>query len=106
MTVLIQSQYAPAVLTAMYTNTTAGDVILDKFIARNNDSAMQTLTIYIVPSGGVADNSTKDYVTAIGPGDNDVCGAIVGIDLAVNDSLQVLASTASTIAIRASGRQK
>lgn len=104
--ILAASQFVPATATQVFSNATAGEVLIDYFVARNNDTAQQTLSVWMVPSGGVNDNSNLRTVVTIAPGQSYIFTEIVGDVLAGYDSLWLMASTVSTIAVKVSGRQR
>lgn len=103
---LIPSQYVPSVLSLMFQNTTGHDVIVDKIVARNGDTAPQSLLVYLVASGDVAGPQNLFVSGSIGPNVSIDCLALVGSELASGDALWMLASTINTIVTHANGRQR
>lgn len=102
----MQSQWAPTTATQLYVNTQATSQIIDKFTAYNADAASQTLTVYIVPSGGTLDTSYTVLVIPITSLQSYLCGELVGHDLDPGDSIWCAAGTISTISVRCSGRTR
>lgn len=104
-TVLIQPKLAEAVNTIQYT---ASDVtaIVDKFTVTNNGSATATITINVVTGSGTADASNR-IVNArnIEIGECYTCPEIVGHVILTTGYISTTASVATTLTIRASGRE-
>lgn len=104
--VLINSRYAGSSATTEYTCPTSTRTIIDKFTATNTDSGALTITVYIVPSGGSATGSntiTKAY--SISAGATVSLSEMQNQILAAGDFVSVLASSASKVVIRMSGRE-
>lgn len=110
--VLIASQYAPGTATKMYSSPGSTNTIIDSLNACNNDASNPyTLSVWIVPSGGTPGNGnllvnalsiaavTTAQIIAVGSG-----GKLAQIILGAGDSIYIAASSASKIAIQASGR--
>jgi hypothetical protein len=105
MSVFSQSQYVPDTLSEMYTNPEPDkSAIVDFAAARNNGSAAARLDVHLVPNGGVADASNLFYSETLSPNDAADLSGIVGTDLGPNDAIWGLASVASTIVMRVTGR--
>lgn len=104
MTCFVQSMWAPNALANVYSNNTNSVARIDKFEARNNDTVQRTVTIHLVGNGASADNSTIRLTKDIAAGETDLCHALVGHDLDPGDSIYVLASVATTVSFRVSGR--
>ena len=102
---LILSKYASNVDTAEYTTPSSTNTIIDKFIARNNTGGAVTLTIYLVPNGGSSGNDNLYYSTSIAANTTVDLTEIKGNILATGGAIRVLAGAASSITIRASGRE-
>ena len=104
-TVLIEPKLAEATNTVQYT---ADDVnaIVDKFTVTNNGAAPATITINVVTNIGTADASNR-IVNArnIEVGECYTCPELVGQVLVDADYISTTASAATTLTIRASGRE-
>jgi hypothetical protein len=103
---LINSKYASNSLTTEYTAPASTRTIIDKFTATNTDSGAQTISVHIVPSGGSA-GASNSITSAL----SIAAGASVNLPeqanqiLAAGDFISVVASVASKVVIRASGRE-
>ena len=104
---LIETQYAPSGVTTLYTVPAGTTTIIDNFSACNGDTGgAHTLTIYIVPSGqtyGAAYAVCSAYSIAASTAVN--VPSMQTQILSAGDFIAVIASAASDIVIRASGRQ-
>lgn len=102
--VLIQSKYAENAQTTQYTSSDVRTAI-DKFTVTNVSSAVATIAVNLVPSGGSALASNQIVKTrSVGVGESYTCPELVGHWLAPGDFISTLAGTASALVIRASGR--
>lgn len=107
MSVLIQPQWVQITATSVYINGQSTSQIIDKFEARNDNAATQTLTVYLVPSGtGTPDNSHIRLSVPIASTQTYLCGEIVGHDLDPGDSIWLLATLGLSISVRCSGRTR
>jgi len=102
---IIESKDAANATTTQYTATGNTRTIIDKFTGTNYSGGVQTLTVYLVPSGGSANNSNLMKAKALAAGECYVFPEIVGHTLNPGDSIQTAASAASSINIRSSGRE-
>lgn len=103
---LIDARYAQSSAAIEYVAFSA-KAIIDKFTATNTDSSARTISIYIVPSSGSygpENQIVKDKSIDV--------GATYGFDsemqnqiLNSGDSIVVVASVASKVVIRTSGRE-
>ncbi len=103
---LIDAKYAANSLTTEYTTPALTTTIIDKFTATNTDSSARTIDVHLVPSGGSADATNK--VTAalsIGIGASVDVPEMKNHVLETGDFISVVASVASKVVIRASGRE-
>ena len=100
---LINAKFAEAAETPQYTSTNCKTAV-DKFTATNISGANATLTVHIIPVGGAAGPSNA-VIKTIAPGVTWTFPEIVGHSLESGDVLSTVASVASAIWIRASGRQ-
>lgn len=103
--VLIPAKNAEASQTTQY--TAAGvTTIIDKFTATNYDTTARTLSVNLVTSGGSAGNSNLIVKTkTLQGGETYTFPEIVGQVLNSGDFISTIAGTATTINIRASGRE-
>ena len=102
---IIPAQYAPNAQTAVYTASSGTRVICDKFTAYNSDVATQTLAVHIVPNGGSAGASNLIVSKALTAGETYPFPEIVGHVLEAGGFISVVATAASKIVIRGSGRE-
>lgn len=103
--VLIQPKQAEAVQTTQYT-ATAVKAIIDKFTVTNTSANNVTLSVNLVPSGGAASaaNLVMDART-IAPDETYTCPELVGHVLEAGQFISTLASAATSLTIRCSGRE-
>jgi hypothetical protein len=104
-TVLIEPKLAEATNTVQYT-AEGVNAIVDKFTVTNNGAAAATITINVVTNLGAADASNR-IVNArnIEVGECYTCPEMVGQVLVDADYISTTASAATTLTIRASGRE-
>ena len=104
-TVLIEPKLAEATNTVQYT-ADGVNAIVDKFTVTNNGAAPTTITINVVTNLGTADASNR-IVNArnIEVGECYTCPELVGQVLVDADYISTTASAATTLTIRASGRE-
>ena len=102
---LIQSQQLAATTTTYYTAVNVRTII-DKFTLVNTTAGALTVTVDAVDSGGTA-GATERLISArsIAAGETYTCPEIVGHILNPGDSIQASASAATSITVRASGRE-
>lgn len=104
-TVLIPPKTAEATDTTQYTSTGV-TTIIDKFTAANYDSVARTITVHLVEAGGsVSDSNLITKARTLQAGETYKFPEIVGHVLIAGSFISTKAGTASTISIRASGRQ-
>lgn len=103
---LFSAKQAESTETTQYTAPANTRTIIDKFTATNTSGAAATLTVRIVPSGGSASASnTIISARSVAPGTTELCADMVTHILNPGDFISTLASAASSITIRASGRE-
>ena len=102
--VLIAAKIAENAQTTQYT-ATGVTVIIDKFTARNYGAAAASLSANLVTSGGAAGDSNLVVNKTLQPGETYTFPEIVGHVLIAGGFISTIASAATTIAIRASGRE-
>lgn len=103
---LLEAKYASDSATTEYTAPLNTKAIIDKFTATNVDSGAVTITVYIVPSGGTATDSNmiiKAY--SISAGATQDFSSLQNQILNTGDFISILASVASKMVIRISGRE-
>ena len=103
--VLIPAKQAEAVQTAQYT-ATAVKAIIDKFTVTNTSANNVTLSVNLVPALGSAgnDNLIMD-ARAIAPDETYTCPELVGQVIEAGGFISTLASAATSLTIRCSGRE-
>jgi hypothetical protein len=105
---LINSKFASDAVVAEYTAPAATRTIIDKFTATNTDgSVAKTISIYLVPSGSTAgpSNQIVDAKSLAALQCYEFSTELKNHVLAAGDSICVVAASASTVNIRASGRE-
>lgn len=100
---LIQPKFAETAETVQYTSDNCKTAI-DKLTATNNSGANATITVHQVPASGAAATSNA-IVKVLAPGQTWPFPEIVGHNMEAGDALSTIASAASAIWIRASGRK-
>jgi len=102
---LISAKYASDTDTTEYTSPADTKTIIDKFTATNNDASDRTLTVNIVPNGGTLGNDNLIMIaTSIAAGATRDFSELQNQILNDGDSVSVVASVASMVIIRMSGR--
>ena len=103
--VLIPAKDAEAAQTTQYTSTGL-TTIIDKFTATNHDTVARTISVNLVTSAGSAGTTNLIVKTKnLQAGETYTFPEIVGQILGVGDFISTIASNASSINIRASGRE-
>lgn len=109
MTVLVKTLVAPkqmeATQTSQYT-ATACRAIIDKFTITNTDTVNRTFSVNLVQSGGSAgaSNLIVDDRTVV-PGETYLCPELVGQVLNPDAFISTIASAATSLTMRVSGRE-
>lgn len=104
-TCIIPSKQIEAVQTNQYIATNSKTMI-DKVTVTNTTSAAVTFSCNLVPAGGsVADASAIIKTKSVAAGETYVCPELVGHVLEPGDAISMIASTADSLTIRASGRE-
>jgi hypothetical protein len=103
---LIQAQYAPNAAATLYTAPSSTKTIIDKFTATNNDASARTVSVYLVPFGETrgADHLITSALS-IPAGDSLDLPELKNHVLEPGDMIDVVASVASQVVVRASGRE-
>lgn len=103
--VLIPAKIAESSQTTQYTATNV-TAIIDKFTATNYSAGAVTISVNIVTSGGSAGNDNLITKTkSLQPAEVYTFPEIVGQILAPSGFISTIAGTATSINIRASGRE-
>lgn len=103
---LIQAKFASATDHTEYTVPGSTRAIIDKFTATNTDSSARTVSVNLVPNGGsVGASNLVTSVLSIAAGVSMELPEMKNHILASGDFISVIASVASKVVIRASGRE-
>ena len=103
--VLIAAKNAENSQTTQYT-ATGVTTIIDKFTATNYSSGTETLSVNLVTSADTAGNQNLVVKTkSLQPGETYTFPELVGHVLAASGFISTIASAATSINIRASGRE-
>lgn len=103
--VLIPAKIAESSQTTQYTATNV-TTIIDKFTATNYSAGAVTISVNLVTSGGTAGNDNLITKTkSLQPAEVYTFPEIVGQILAPSGFISTIASTATSVNIRASGRE-
>ena len=103
--VLIPAKNAESTQTTQYTSTNV-TTIIDKFTATNYSGGAETLSVNLVTVSGAAGNNNLIVKTkTLQPAETYTFPEIVGQVLNAGDFISTIASAATSINIRASGRE-
>lgn len=102
---LFTAKYAANAATTEYTAPVGTRTLIDKFIGYNGSAGALTLTVNLVASGGAAGVSNTVIVKTIPAGETYTFPEVVGNYLEPGGFISVTASAATSIVIRASGRE-
>ena len=103
---LIPSKQAENSQTTQYTVPAATRTIVDKFTGTNTSASTANLSVNLVASGGSASDSNLIVKTkAIPAGETYTFPELVGQIMEPSGFISTLASAATSITIRASGRE-
>ena len=103
--VLIAAKIAENSQTTQYTSTNC-KTIIDKFTATNYSAGAETLSVNLVTSADTAGNQNLVVKTrSLGAGETYTFPEIVGQTLAAGGFISTIASAATSISIRSSGRK-
>ena len=101
---LIDAKRAENSQTTQYTATNVVSIV-DTFTVRNTTAGAVTFAVNVVPSGGTAGADNIFLSKSIAAGQTYTCPEIVGQILKAGDFLSTLAGAATSLTIRASGRE-
>ena len=102
---LITAGYASNAETTEYTASAGMRTIIDKFTGYNGSGGAVTLTVKLVPASGSAAATNIVVSKAIAAGVTETFPEIVGHVLEPGGIISVIASAATSIVRRASGRE-
>ena len=103
---LIAAKQAEIAQTTQYTCPAATRAIIDKFTATNTSASSATLSVNLVTTGGSAGDSNLITKTkAIAAGETYTFPELVGHAIEAGGFISTLASAATSITIRSSGRE-
>jgi hypothetical protein len=103
--VLIPAKQAEGSITTQYTATNC-KTIIDKFTATNTSASNLLFNVYLVTSGGVAAASNLIVSKlSIAPDETYTFPELIGQALEPGGFISTLASVATSLTIRASGRE-
>lgn len=104
--VLIPAKIAVASDTTQYTAPSGVTAIIDKFTATNYDTVVRSITVNLVTAGDTVGNQNKIVVSrTLQPSETYLFPELVGHALAPGGFISTVASNATGINIRASGRE-
>ena len=103
--VLVPPKQMEAVQTTQYTATSVR-AIIDKATVTNTDTVSRTFSVNIVTSGGSAGNANLVIDTrTVQPDETYLCPELVGHVLAPGGFISTIASNATALTLRVSGRE-
>lgn len=102
---LIPPKQMESTQTSQYTATSV-KAIIDKATVTNTDTVNRTFSVNIIQSGGSAtnDNLIIDE-RAVAPGETYLCPELVGHELDPGAFISTIASAATALTLRVSGRE-
>jgi hypothetical protein len=104
-TVLVPPKQMEASQTTQYTATNVR-AIIDKATVTNTDTVSRTFSVNIVTSGGSAGNANLVIDTrTVQPDETYLCPELVGQVLAPGGFISTIASNATSLTLRVSGRE-
>jgi len=103
---LINTKFAQSSANDEYTAPGSTRTIIDKMTVTNTDASSRTVSVYIVPSGNTPSDDFLIYsALSVAAGATVELEAMKNHILATGDKINVFASVASKVVIRASGRE-
>jgi VCBS repeat-containing protein len=103
---LVEAKFAANTNTTEYTAPSSAKTIIDKFTVTNTDSSARTVSIHIVASGGsVGDQYLIVKDKSLTAGESATVSEMQNQILNTGDFISVVASVASKVVIRVSGRE-
>jgi hypothetical protein len=105
-TVLIAAKQAENAQTTQYTSPAGGKgTLIDKFTATNTSAGAVTLSVNLVSDGTPSDNDLIVKTKSLAAGATDTFPELVGQFLAPGSTISTIASAATSLTIRANGRE-
>ncbi len=101
---LIESKFAAVSQAVEF--TAAAPTIIDKLTATNVSGVPVSFTAHLLPTTGGAANRNKMLSVTLRAGESYLCAELVGHVLDAGQRISTAAGAASSIAIRASGRER
>jgi hypothetical protein len=102
---LIDAKQAENALTTQYTATNV-TALIDKFTVTNTTGGAQTIDVHLVPEGGSADATNKVIDAAtVAANATMTLTQLSGQVLEAGDFISTIASAATALTIRCSGRE-
>ena len=110
MTVTVKTLVAPVQMaatdTTQYTAPTGTRAIFDKVTVTNTDTSVRTFSVHLIQSGGSPGNSNLIIdARAVQPDETYLCPELVGQVLNAGAFLSTIASAATALTLRVSGRE-
>lgn len=103
--VMIPPKHAENSQTTQYT-ATGVKAIIDKFTVTNTSAGNASISVNLVNSGGSASDANLVIdARTIAPGETYTCPELIGQILEAGQFISTLASAATALTIRASGRE-
>ena len=102
---LIPAKQAESTQTTQYTTPGSTRTIIDKLTGTNTSALPATLAVHLVTSADAAGDANKIITKSISAGDTYTFPEIVGHVLDAGGFISTLAGAATSITIRASGRE-
>ena len=102
---IVVAAYASNAQTTVYTCGTGTRTIIDKFTGSNVTAGTVTLAINLVPNAGTASAANRIVSKSLAAGETYTFPEIVGHVLEAGGFVSVIAGAATSIVIRASGRE-
>lgn len=98
------STYIPASIGELYTTPTSTVTRIDAIEVTNTDTAVQTVTVYLVASGGAANASNAVmHQQDFAPSETRRVAGAIGQVLRAGGTIQAITTSASKVNIYASG---
>ena len=105
-TVLVPPLQMQATQITQYSVPASNRAIIDKATVTNTDTVSRTFSVNLVTSGGSAGNANLVIDDrAVAPGETYTCPELVGQVLEAGSFISTIASAATALTLRVSGRQ-
>ena len=104
--VLVPPLQMQATQTTQYTSPASTKAIIDKATVTNTDTVNRTFSVNLVTTGGSATNANLVIDDrALVPGETYTCPELVGQALEAGGFISTIASAATALTLRVSGRE-